>query len=351
LINTEFLNITLELVSSGLTWSQNLAEFNFSLFVTGEWIESFADDNKQPVYFNFYYLNEIVAKISGLIISFDRYRVKKLYFFSGPAMKTNDSSLYQACVKSLITFARDHRMNRIIIRSYDYSTLIEEPIPGLKISNREEFVLDLNPDKDTLVNNMGKKVVKNYRKALNMGYSFNYSNSGVILDKLIELLEATQQFRTGKGYHKYAYLYFQYMTRQSLEKLIKSGAIMFYYAEKDGTIDCINLVMMKDGRAYGLLSGATPESYKYGVPSFVKYSLINHLKDLHFSCLNLGGTPKDHTHDGISTYKLTLGCKAVRKSGFSTNYLFLPYSMMNPILNLGRKLPDTKLFQSLKKYI
>jgi hypothetical protein len=349
--NLPDLDVRVEIEESAQLWSQDLTDFNYSLFILPEFLESFKAKNRQPVYFNFYCDCQLVAKASGLVVDFGFLRGKKLFFFSGPAIKEDNTCWYAACMKSLINYVKKINICRIIFRSYDFPLIVNEPVEGLNISTRSEFIIDLRPEKEIIFRNFKRKVIRMYKKCITAGYRFRSSQSPELLDKLYELLEKTRKIRVNKGYHTYSYLYFQYLTKESIKSMIKTGIAFFFLAENSVSIDGIILVIMANKQAFALLTGVSAEGYKAGVPSMMKYNLVNYLKDQHYNYLNLGGSPNDSTHSGIAFFKLSLGCKEIRKSGFSTNYLLFPYLMINPLLILGRKLPDNRFFQTIKRMI
>ncbi len=349
--NLQDLVVNVETEESAQIWMQDLAGFNYSLFILPEFIESLKTGKQRPVYFNFYCDHQLIAKASGLMVDFGIIPAKKLFFFSGPAIKDDNLCWYPACMKGLINYVKKNNICRIVFRSYDFPLNFNEQIEGLKISKRSEFIIDLRPEKDIIFQNFRKKVIKNYRKSMAAGYRFRSSQSPEMLDQLFELMEKTRKIRINKGYHPYSLLYFQYLTKESLRRMIKNGIAFLFLAEKNDAVDGITLVIMANKQAFALLIGVSGEGYKNGVPSMLKYALVDYLKDQHFNYLNLGGIPMDSTHSGITFFKLSLGCKEIWKSGFSTNYLTFPYRMMNPLLALGRNMPDNRIFQYIKKKI
>ena len=110
-------------------------------------------------------------------------------------------------------------------------------------------------------------------------------------------------------------------------------------------------VMIIGQRAYGLFIGVTSDGYRDGVPSFLDYSVMMLLKERNFEYFNFGGVPTDGTHSGLVSFKERLGAEGKKSIYGSTNFLLFPYTVLNPLINLARKMPDNKMIRYVKKYL
>ena len=111
-------------------WSRSLNAFQYSLFISTEWIQSLATVNRIPVYLDFMQNDQIVGKIAGLLIKEKLFINSVLYFYSGPALMSKDHDLYDDCIRALVLYSGENKYCRLIVRSYDHKVGTENKVDG-----------------------------------------------------------------------------------------------------------------------------------------------------------------------------------------------------------------------------
>ncbi len=331
-------------------WKKDLNNFEFSIFIIPEWIECFADSMKAPVYFNFNKGNIVVGKIAGLIINYKDSGARKLFFFAGPAFPVAEKGIVSLLLSCLTDYAIRNKFKRLIVKSYDYKTSCKFIRNDLKTTDRCEYIIDLRKSIEEIQSNYRKLVLRKVKKSEKSNAEFVKGDSLELIDCLISLLEETKRIRLSKGYSNYSYFYIPYVNKITLNKIISNKITSLYYVKAENEITCISLILAYNKKAYAFLIGANTYAYKLGIPYFLMYRLINELKRNKFVYFNLGGIPADKSGKGLIFFKESLGAKKVIVTHCSTNYLTLPHMLLNPLLNIGRKLPDNAITRLIKHY-
>jgi hypothetical protein len=330
-------------------WSSNLTEFNYSLFITPPWVESFTNEKQNSVYLELFLHGESIAKISGLSITSKIAFHKKLLFYAGPAIKRNTPvTMIDPCIRALVTFAKINRYCRLVLLSYDFG-YISAYSNEYGFSERSEFIINLLQDKNIINGNISRNFKRSVGKAIKQGYEVKETESSTMADHLVQLMQETKRIRLYKGYSDYNYFYFPGFNRTSLDNLIKEKAVHFYYIEKDEKILAVQAIMQYNQKAYALFIGINEDGYKNGVPSFIDYTVALMLKAKSYEYLNYGGVPTDKTHLGIAHFKKSMGAYEVHSSYGSTNFLIFPHYLLNPLIKRIRKYHSNYLVNILKR--
>ncbi|TCO06841.1 GNAT family N-acetyltransferase [Natronoflexus pectinivorans] len=332
-------------------WSSDLNSFRYSLFLSPEWVNSVCNKSVRPVFLNFLMDDTIVAKLSGILINGGKIKGVQLYCYASPALKSDDEKLYNSVHLALLEFAKHERIARIVLGSYDQQHTMECNTAGFFKTRRFEYVVNLNNGENL---HFSKGFKKNVKKALNAGVKISSSNSLEVLEKLFELLENTRQVRIQKYGNDYNPFYLQLMNKGSITRLVQSKAGMLHYVvDENEEIHCVVLNIEQDGRVYGLLMGSDDFAYQNGLSSLVDHSFIEKFKNEGFKYYNPGGGTGDDGNAGIEKYKSSMGAEKIELSGSTTNFLIYPQKFLNPLLNLGRKLPasDKGVIGFLKRFI
>jgi lipid II:glycine glycyltransferase (peptidoglycan interpeptide bridge formation enzyme) len=329
-------------------WKSDLNKFEFNLFITSEWIESFADNMKKPVYLNFNKGDVVVGKIAGLIIDYKNSNDKKLFFFSGPAFQASNKETIPLLVNELLNYAILKKFRRLIVKSYDYKMTYGKDKNTLKITNRYEYVINLLQSSEEIQNNFNRLLLRKVKLAIRSKAEFIKGDSMKMLDNLISLLEETKKTRLTKGYSKYSYFYMPYLDKIVLKKIISNKITNLYYVKVNDEINCMTMVLTYAKDAYAFLIGSNSNAYGMGIPYYIMYCIIKELKEKQFNYYNLGGIPTDESGKGLILFKKSLGAQEVLTTHCSTNYLTLPHKLLNPLLNIGRKLPDNTITKIIK---
>lgn len=333
-------------------WTKNLEEFNYSLFIIPEWIESLKTHQLQPIYLDFQDNNGVVAKISGFRSDHKRSFLRKMTFYAGPALRKGmPESLIKNCIAALAEYAKKQGYSRIVVLSYDFPYIVDLKINGYGSVKRSEYYIDLTQDEKAIMQGFSNNVKRNITKAKKNEFTFRESDSPSLTVRLIELLEETRKIRLSKGYKDYNYFYFPGFTIASLNKLIESGVIKFFLIEKTDIIYGIHVVLARKTKAYGLFIGFSPEGYINSIPSFLESATLFSLKNNGYEYFNFGGVPTDETHLGISDFKRRLGAVRKYSSYGSTNFLIPPFTILNPAVNILRTYSDTIIINKIKELL
>lgn len=331
------------------SWNKDIEDFNYSLFSTPEWLESLKDELKAPVYIDFVNEANTVAKIAGFSIRTNSKFKQKLYFYAGPAVhKDIEPGVAQNCMLELLRYAKSEKYNRVVLYAYDYVNLYQTS-HLYKFNTRNEYIIDLTPDIKVINKNISENVKRLKRKAEKNGFSFKSDHSKSLIDKMIQLIDATKEVRLEKGYVDYDPYYFPLLEKGNLYQLLENKAIGIFYVEKNNVIHSIISVLVRSNKSYAIFIGSDKVGYDMGLPSYMYYELIHYLKAHNYHYLNLGGIPEDKTHKGLVMFKLKLGAKPVSSLYGNTNFLLYPYKLANPICELIRLLPENKLISAIKK--
>ncbi|ASB48320.1 hypothetical protein [Alkalitalea saponilacus] len=342
--------IIVKVVDEG-QWRSDLKAFSYSLFLSPEWVNSVSSNLIRPVFLNFLIDDATVAKLSGVLVYSGKIKGKQIYCYASPALKTQDEALYNSIHTALLKFAKKEGIARIVMGSYDQQHNMECNAPGFFKTRRFEYVVNLKGDKEL---HFSKGFKKNVKKALNAGAKVLSSNSPVVLGKLFELLENTRQVRFQKYGTDYNPFYLQYWNKESILHLVKSKlGVLHYVVDENDEIHCVVLNIEQDERIYGLLMGSDDFTYQNGISSMVDSFFIEKFSKEGFQYYNPGGGTGDDGNAGIEKYKRSMGAEKIELSGSTTNFLIYPQKFLNPLLNLGRKLPatDKGVIGFLKRFI
>lgn len=327
-------------------WEEGFDKYQSSLFNTVEWVQSMSNDKCSPIFLDFISNQEVVAKVAGLICNAGWIKGVQLYCYASPALKQEDPKLLEECYRSLFKYAVRNRIARLIIGSYDQQHSIACLAPGFFVTERCEYVVNLQKESIS----MSKGFRKNVNKAKRQNFTIESDASEALFQELCRLLEVTRNHRLLKFGVRYNPYFLPYMNEASLLTLVKTGIvdILGIKNEKDQAY-CVQLNLVKQNRVYGLLMGSDSFAYDNGFPSFIDYEIIMDSKRKGFQYYNTGGVPGDEINKGLDRYKQSMGGESVMVYGATTNYLIFPYSLLNPLMNAGRKLPRNNAIVSLIK--
>jgi hypothetical protein len=320
-------------------WKAALSDYQYSLFLAPEWIESVTDERHTALYLDFYNGNTQVAKLSGLICMESRVKGTQLYFYAAPAFRPETVGLFDDCHRALKEWAAQQGYSRIIIGSYDQQALNRCQVKGFFTNLRYEYIVDFK--REETVGNFSTGFKKNYKKAQKLGTTFHSVSGKDQIEQLLSLMGITNEIRVNKYGNRYNPFYLKNLDAQSLEKLVGSGVGKIYYTLTDNQVYSMQFNVERDKKSYGLLMGSDNFAYKNGLPSYVDYNLIEIYRDNGFSYYNSGGGPVEAGGEGIEQYKKSMGAEKSVFAGSTTNFLVFPQKILNPLLNLGRKLPAT----------
>ncbi|MFC2164292.1 GNAT family N-acetyltransferase [Acidobacteriota bacterium] len=345
------MQITIVEESNLSNWENYLKKTSGGPFLSAPWLESFRDSKCTPVYFRFVSEGHTIGLAAGLSLEpphpLLRKIFRKIFLFSGPAFIQSNPELEKSCVSELINYASSNQFSHFEMRSYDYPHTIDfEDLPFIK-EDREEYIIDLNPEWQEIQKNMRKSIIEQKRSAERKGLSFHESQSPEIIDDLVRLLEQTKQRRLTKGYKDYTYYYMPHINKNILHQLYQNKIGRIFHIKHGAKIISILFVVAYRSTVNALLIGSNEDAYNLRAPAFIWFNTIKKLKDEGFQYMNLGGVPKDSSKSKLVFAKKSLGATEHLCSGGKTPHLNGPiYNLLNTLYS---KVPDKKIKTILKK--
>ncbi len=331
-------------------WKSDLDQYNYSLFISPEWIEAVTDKHHKPLFIDFTINNKTVGKISGLVISKGGTSGTQLYFYSGPTLSTTNQSIYNSCFDAIFKYSKVNSISRIIIASYDNKHSLKYTKRKYFLTKRIEYVVPLHNGFENIM--MSKRFRRNVKKGGKNNPEINQSKESNMIEILLKLLSATKMTRINKYHKDYNPYYLLNLNEHTLKKLLSSGIARFRYTIKNNSIASMEFNLEKDTSVYMLLKGTNENGYKNGLSSFLSFSLIKKYTEQNFLTYNLGGRISGKGGDGLETYKKSMGAEEMIVYGATTNYLTYPYKLLNPALRIGRMLPkNNAVVLFLKKFV
>lgn len=310
------------------------AQYDHSVFISTEWIESVAINHCQPIYLQFYDgQGQIVAKLAGLIMPGSNRSGRYLYFYAGPALLKNHYDTYQQCIDALGNFCISEQYTRYNIECSDHLSGIPCRENGGIPLTYSEYVMYFNEPPS-----FNKSFRYNVNKAIKNGAEFHHDNSIAVLEILFELLDTTKELRYSKYGDKYAAFPFLNLNPKTMQKLLQSGLAQLYYASVNDQIHCVRCALEKNGRNFGLMIAADATSYKLGLHHFIHYQLINRYHQQNARYYNISGTAEGDNGKGLSDFKASLGFNRVTEYGKDSLYLMFPRTLMNPLIKIKKRL-------------
>lgn len=320
-------------------WRLTLEAFDHGLFTTAAWNEAFRKEGRKPVYLDFVSGNRVVAKMAGFLLPHRLAVKRKLIFHAGPAPRPGEAEVIPQCLTALAGFARNRRIGRIHIFSYDYRYGYETH-PVFHVYPRMEMSISLGGDLEEITGRMARRIIRNYKHAVKEDLSFSEERTGDPVATIDRLLQDTLKVRTGKGYHRYDPYYIPYFGRDILSSLMQQNCLRIVTAIQGETVHG-NYIMLVDGvRAYGLLIGTSETGYSLRVPTYLHYVIVHFLKKEGYRYLNIGGVSPDETHKGLLEFKQSLGAQPVTNSFAETDFLVFPWTLLNMPNRLKRLLQE-----------
>ena len=331
-------------------WVKELNKFQYSIFITNNWLSAIAGSNETSIYFDFKKGERTVAKIGGLSIENRKNKPNILYFYSGIAFKSFNEKLIHSCYNQLIIFAKTHGYDKVIIKSYDYQEKFSSPITNLIVERiRWEYLVDLTLDENAIFSRFSKTMRRKIRNAGKYDSIIQESKSFEILKLLMEYLDITREIRISKGYSYYNIFPFRNFDEHSLQYFLKNGSATMFYVKTNNEIISIHFVLLSGQRSHLLLIGTTEKGYNLYAPVFLEFHSMLLLKNKGYSVYNLGGIPYHPSHKGLIQYKKSLGAYKQTLMDQETLFLQFPLKILNPLLLIIDHLPDNRLSKLFKK--
>lgn len=333
-------DIVIKYFSNPDKWRNNLHEHKASIFLHPDWIESVRTENLHAVYFDFQQGNNVLAKLSG-IIAIGKFG-KVLHCYAGIALKDNTIDI-ESLYELLHDYAKKQNVNRIIIGSYDQRARLQIKHPKFFITKRSEFIIKLNETPQ-----FSKQIKRNIKKALIVECDITNDTNNTKPLLLFNLLDKTQEERQKRGKPSFSPFYLQYSSYESTSKLLESDIAQYFICREKQQICCLEFNLIVENRLYNYLRGADGFAYKNGIPSLMAKNMIDWAIKKNISEINLGGRPSTNDGEALARFKKGLGAKEVIQYGLTTNFILFPYTLLNPLLNIIRRLKDVPFIYKLK---
>ena len=316
-------------------WNIDLQEFKYSVFLTSEWLNAMQNEKTKPIYLNFIQNEKIVGKISGFVCFIDKIRGTQLYFYASVALKELEQDLFNSCHAALYKYAKVKKYSRIIIGSYDQQHNIFCKTPRFFTTKRFEYIVNLETNL-----NYNRNFTRSIKRAEKYELHCLQENSDEILNKLFELLFVTKEHRTTKYKIDYNPLFLRYLTKDSMLRLVNSNIAKLYYVSFNNNINIVTCNIEENKRVYGLLLGSNNYSYQMGLPAFLTSKMLLQQKEKGFIYYNPGGGTEDDGNKGLEQFKHSMGGNKTFVYGSTTNFISFPRNLLNPLMNLGRIMPQ-----------
>jgi len=333
--------IPLEVTES--EWISDLHNFQYSIFLCPKWINAMQNEYCKAIFLNFIQNNEIVGKISGLVCEKGKINGKQIYFYASPALKEYEQNLYDACHVALYQFAQENRFTRVVLGSYDQQHPLICKAPNFISTERFEYVLNL--EKEIKFN---RRFKRNLQHAKNFDLHFFHDNSEENFNTLFNLLSVTKNYRVVKYGSDYNPLFLFNLTKESLHKMLNSDIEILYGVSFENEVNSVLCCIVENKRIYGLLLGSDEKSYELEEAVFLTANVLFEAKEQGYRYYNPGGG----NEKGLEEFKHSMGAEKTIVHGSTTNFIIYPQKLLNPLMNLGRKIPqNNKVVQFLKKII
>jgi hypothetical protein len=332
-----------------VSWEKGSEAFNCGLFNTRGWVDSISDGEYGAIFLDFQVNGGIVGKMSGFILKSSRLHGNQLLFYSGPALKTWDATLFENCLNALRLFAIGKGYARIHIRPFDQHLKELVHVKHYFHTVTSEYVVHFENYQNIKVSYGNKQNVKRAKKA---GATYFSSQSPEVLDRMLALMDDTRDTRKGKYGQDYNPMFMVNLTRESLTRLLVTGMGVLHGAQIEGVVHSVQLNVELNGKQYGLLMGSDGIAYKNGLASFIDHHIITNAHEAGCRYYNLGLIPPDSQGGaGIRKYKESVGAEEMVSYGYYSYYLTFPWRLLNPLIRLSKKLPENKILNYIRSLV
>lgn len=329
-------------------WNNDLHLFYHSVFISCDWLDIVSSKIHKPIFFDFFEDTIKVGKWAGLAIDKGALKGQELYFYGGIGLKNTNQLQYNHCAKALLNFAEKEGYSRITISSYDNKHSLKITGDSFYTTERMEYVIPIKNGYKQL--KFGSQFKRNIKKAIKHNPSISSGNNTYFLNNLNHLINSTHTKREEKYGKVYNHFYLVNFNDNTLKRTLKLDSFKFHATTLNKKSNCSELSFTSGKYSYMVLKGTNDFGYQNGMPSYLSNELIKMFEEKGIEYYNLGGRPSSKDGDGLTKFKLSSGAQEIISYGATTNYLNWPLKTLNPILNLGRRLPkNNRIVLFLKK--
>ena len=330
------------------SYQQEIQNYEHSIFMTRHWVESMINETSESIFLRIYHNNKPIGIAAGLVLKGSMLQGRQLYFYSAPALINNNQEVLQQCLKALKKYARQNNYTRINIRPWDQQHSFIADVQGFITTETHEF--PINYTRTNSNSQISSRIMRNIKKGQKTDVEIKRCKSLKALDVLLELLSDTHNRRELKYGKEYSPFYLYNLNKYTVERLINNDSAILYCASIDNRVHSVELNLEYEGKAYNVLKASIDEAYQNGISSLLDFHMIQHYKENNFNYFNLGGELINGEGMGLSMYKEGLGGEKIKKRGYYTYYITFPRCCLNPLMHLGKNLPDNSIISTIKKW-
>jgi len=333
-------------------WNSDLENFQYSLFHLREWVESVSTPTLHPIYIDLYEGEIKIGKIAGLIILEKVWLYgKRLFFYSGPSLINDTPELAEHCLKALVNFAIQNRFSKFKHTPLDSKTQSNIHLKGIQKIPYYEYIINFSAGYENF--KPGQDLKKKLRLAAAANTEFHKSKSPLKdLDLMVNMLNKTKLLRINRDRKNYNIFSLQYVNKNTIQNLIKSGKGVIYHSLNDNEKHCVTLCFEHINQAYGIYISTDEFGYKNGITAFIATELSKLYQSNGFKYFNLGASiddKEDDTH--LANFKIKLGCIKQQVSTCYTDFLIFPQTLIDKINKAEKKLPKNSLTRTIKRFL
>ena len=338
--------VSIEIYDSGKEWAQDLHAFDHSIFHHPGWISAVcSQDNLTPLFMDFFIDGEKIGKISG-VQSGAAGRISQVYFYAGPALKSNTTEGYRSCITALKHFATARAASNLTVGSYGKAYAPFVKLRQFSDSVRREYIVALDDE-------TGKRYAKSIRHKIKKAVKISpaFRTGDMDFEPFRELLFAVSEYRLRNKRERYNPYALMFVNERVIRSLMKSDICHAYSAVIGGEACAAVLTVEGEKRVSWLYAGMKQQYYQHGLNTWLIDQVFRHLRQKGYRTMNLGGVPQGRDGNNLAFYKMMLGAKEVVLHSYASYFLNFPKKLLNPLVFVGRKLPrDNRVIKTMKEY-
>lgn len=300
-------------------WEQIITSMGATHFHAADWVAYRASSlNATPVFFVGYDARDVaVGAAAGYLGQSSRAVIapftRRLTFESHPLVTESARPYAPLLLGQILSEARRLGCVTFDLQSFfsGGSCALDGERRNVVLSQRVEFVVDLQRPLDAIWKSISKEQREKIRRAEKAGISVHTSESPQAYQDLLALQVATRDRRTAQG-QGYEIDTDGQRYDQLAATLTGAGLSRLFIASHEGKAVSAILFGTYNRRAYSIYSGSDPTGYKFSAPSLIFWHAVQWFHEHGFQFVNRGGVSLDaktpgHAQHGIYFYKSRLG--------------------------------------------
>lgn len=311
-------NYSYKLIESQEVWDEyiNKSGFDTTFFQSWNWGQFQNSLGNRSLYVGFYKEQKLFAV--ALAIEINAKRGNYLYVRNGPVASWGDEGDTNFIINSLKELAKQSgmwfvRMSPLLeIDSNEAKSLNKYKFPTspmYDVDALDTWILDLDEDEDTLLQNMRKSTRYEIRKAERDGVKIETSTDSKDLEKFFPIYRDTIKRQHWTGYSD------EFLTKQ-FETFVKSDQAKLYLAKCEGVYIAASIFIYFGNTSFYHYSGSLTKYRKIPGPSLIQWYNIKEAKSRGLKKYNFWGiAPEEkpnHPWKGLTFFKKGFGGYAKR---------------------------------------